>query len=127
MVYRDGRVLLVKVKNLLGRVVWTFPKGHLEKGETALAAAVREVKEETGWRCKASAVLMTARYSFERKGKPVDKRVKWYRMEPLELVGDPDASEIMDTRWATPREAARSLKYPSDKDLLRIFIKNKPF
>lgn len=27
---------------------WDFPKGHIEKGETELAAATRELAEETG-------------------------------------------------------------------------------
>jgi bis(5'-nucleosidyl)-tetraphosphatase len=27
---------------------WDYPKGHVEEGETLLAAAVRELKEETG-------------------------------------------------------------------------------
>lgn len=126
VVHRDGSVLLVQVKNLQGRVVWTFPKGHLEKGETALRAALREVEEETGWRCKSTGVLMTARYRFERKGRPVDKRVRWYRMEPLELVGEPDAEEILRARWTTTREAARRLAYPSDKVLLKTFIEGLP-
>ena len=47
IVGKNGKVLLVKVTNLQGQVVWTFPKGHLEKNETPLKAALREVEEET--------------------------------------------------------------------------------
>ena len=52
LVRRGGKVLMVKVCNLKGEEVWTFPKGHVEKGETPMEAALREVEEETGWRCR---------------------------------------------------------------------------
>ena len=39
------KVLLVKNHN--GRY-WSFPKGHVEKGETEEETAIREIKEETG-------------------------------------------------------------------------------
>ena len=42
-------LLLIKVENLDRRVVWTFPKGHLEGAERPDAAALSEVREETGW------------------------------------------------------------------------------
>ena len=42
----DGRkVLLVQVKNMKGKKIWTFPKGHIEAGVTPRQAALREALE----------------------------------------------------------------------------------
>lgn len=45
---QDGRVLLVKRRNPPDAGLWGFPGGHVEPGETAMQAAVRELWEETG-------------------------------------------------------------------------------
>lgn len=42
---RNTKILLVKNNN--GRY-WSFPKGHIEEGETEQQTAIREIKEETG-------------------------------------------------------------------------------
>ena len=123
LVERRGKVLLVQMKNLEGRVVWTFPKGHLEKGETWKQAALREVEEETGWKCRGLARFAEVRYSFKRDGRPVDKVVRWYKMEPVEKVGVPDADEIRQTKWVDVKTAARRLSYPSDLRLIERYLK----
>ena len=51
VIFEDGTVLLILAKNLKGDQVWTFPKGHLEPGETPETAAIREVSK-TGWDCE---------------------------------------------------------------------------
>lgn len=117
---REGRVLLVKVENLKGEEVWTFPKGHLDPGETPRQAALREVEEETGWRCAAAEPLTLVRYMFRREGRLVRKRVRWYWMAPEGRVGEPDAKEVLGLRWATPAEAEALLRYPGDKRLLEL-------
>ena len=45
---RDGKVLLARRGSAPDRGLWGFPGGHVEPGETALAAAARELLEETG-------------------------------------------------------------------------------
>ncbi len=42
----EARVLLVRAKST--PQAWIFPKGHLERGESMAAAALREAHEETG-------------------------------------------------------------------------------
>jgi 8-oxo-dGTP diphosphatase len=48
VVVRDGQVLLAQRRNPPDAGLWGFPGGHVELGETALAAAARELLEETG-------------------------------------------------------------------------------
>ena len=122
IVGRGGKVLLVQVRNLERMIVWTFPKGHLEKGETCLSAALREVEEETGWKCRNLGLLSNVTYRFSRDGKPVFKRVRWYRMEPVEKTGKPDADEIRKTKWVEAKTAAKSLSYPSDLRVLARYL-----
>lgn len=47
VVIHENRALLVRRKNEPNAGLWGFPGGHVDPGETALAAAVRELAEET--------------------------------------------------------------------------------
>lgn len=44
---REDHILLVQ-QRYRGEIIWTFPGGSIEPGETPAAAALREVAEETG-------------------------------------------------------------------------------
>lgn len=48
VVIRNNQVLLAKRRKNPDSGLWGFPGGHVELGETALAAAARELREETG-------------------------------------------------------------------------------
>lgn len=111
---------MCRVKNLQGRLIWTFPKGHIEKGETPPAAALREVLEETGWLCRIIKPLFLARYFFRWRGSLIKKSVRWFLMTPVRKAGIPDAMEILETRWMSVSQAQRLTRYPSDKKLLRL-------
>lgn len=125
IVDQKGSLLLVQVCNLKGDKVWTFPKGHLEPGETPEDAALREVHEETGWRCRSLGPVLTVGYKFTRQGRLVDKKVQWFLMEPVEEDGKPDAAEVLAVQWAPAEKAKAILKYRSDIELLELFLRKK--
>lgn len=47
-IFRDDTVLIVERGKGAAPGIWSLPGGHIEPGETARAAAVREIAEETG-------------------------------------------------------------------------------
>lgn len=93
---------------------WTFPKGKLELGETYEGAALREVEEETGHRCRLGNPLGDVEY-LDRKGRP--KLVRYWLMYPES--GEFQAGHEVDAmRWASVEEALETLTYNHDRALL---------
>lgn len=118
-VNKQGRLLMVKVKNLKGDIVWTFPKGHVEKGEKSEETAVREVREETGWECRIVEPLDTVTYWFKWNSDLIRKAVRWFLMKPVKHVSEHDELEIIGVEWVDQKEAVMRATYPSDKKLLK--------
>jgi 8-oxo-dGTP diphosphatase len=94
---------------------WSLPKGKLEEGEGWQEAALREVEEETGYRCEAILELPHVSY-LDRKARR--KLVRYWLMEPLQGGFEPHG-EVDELRWASPDEADEILTYPHDKELVR--------
>ena len=65
---------------------WGFPKGHIEPGETAERAAIREVVEETGIREPVIRTrLDTLEWDFMNSGEGCTRRatsISWKRLTP---------------------------------------------
>lgn len=111
--------LLIHVENLSGARVWTFPKGHPEKGETEHESALREVREETGWQCEVVRKITDVKYFYTHDDVTFDKTVRWFLMKPVGKVCEFDPEEVLEVRWAAPDEAQKLISYGSDKDLLK--------
>jgi 8-oxo-dGTP diphosphatase len=94
---------------------WSLPKGKLDPGEGWEEAALREVEEETGWRCELGRELEATRYT-DLKGR--DKLVRWWLMTPLDggFRGDAEVDEL---RWLAPHDALELLDYDHDRRLVR--------
>jgi 8-oxo-dGTP pyrophosphatase MutT (NUDIX family) len=94
---------------------WSLPKGKLEEGEEWLEAALREVEEETGFRCEPSVELPQVSY-LDRKGRR--KLVRYWLMEPADGGFEPHG-EVDELRWLGRDEAEELLTYPHDRELVR--------
>jgi 8-oxo-dGTP pyrophosphatase MutT (NUDIX family) len=117
VVDQRGEILLIRARDLRERPVWTLPKGTLAPGESTKDAALREVREETGWRCEVVRDLREVTYWFQRDGQRVRKTVRWFLMRPLEKVGEHD-HEVDEVAWASRAEALDRLRYDSDRRLV---------
>jgi 8-oxo-dGTP diphosphatase len=121
VVLHEGKVLVIRARNLRGNFVWTFPKGKLNPSEKSPEAAIREVQEETGWRCRIDRELQRTQYWFQREGSRVRKTVRWFQMSVVEQVGHPD-SEVEEAVWLSVEETRGRLSYESDKRLLEAVL-----
>jgi broad specificity phosphatase PhoE len=96
----DGnRVLVCKPTGDLGGYQWTFPKGGVDPGETAEAAAAREVFEETGYEAVATHSL----------GDHLGNE-SWCRYFLMRASGPPAADpdwETQEVRWVSLEEARK--------------------
>jgi 8-oxo-dGTP diphosphatase len=110
----DGRVEIVLVHRP-AYDDWAFPKGKLHRGESERDAALREVEEETGLRCRLTREVGTTAY-VDARGRP--KTVRYWQMTPLDGVLAP-ANEIDDARWVALADASTLLTYARDRELLR--------
>jgi len=100
-----------------GVEVLGLPKGHPDAGENEVEAATREVREETGVDAEPVEKLGEVRYTYERRGQPIHKRVAFYlfRYRRGELAPD---HEIEQVRWMPLEEAVRALTYEGERQMV---------
>ena len=97
---------------------WTLPKGHIEAGETAQEAAVREIAEETGISARIIAELPDSSYIFRGKQDLVRKEVRYFLCEAVggEIV--PQVSEIKDAHWIKATQLDSLVQYDNNRPVI---------
>lgn len=124
-----GGVVLRRMDDVLNALVirdpygnWGLPKGHLEDGESAGEAALREVGEETGLDgLTLGPELATIDWHFRSGGKLIHKFCAFYLMESE--MGDPvpEAAEgITECRWFPLDEAEARITYDNAREVMRV-------
>jgi len=99
------------------RADWSLPKGKVDAGEHPLAAAVREVREETGVHAEPQLKLPEMAYPLP-DGTP--KTVEFWLMRAVDgPAADPvDPTEVDTVLWLAPVDALARLSYPGDRQLV---------
>jgi 8-oxo-dGTP pyrophosphatase MutT (NUDIX family) len=120
---RDGSVQVLLITAKRRPKQWIIPKGHIEDGETAPAAAVREAEEEAGVRGQVIGYL--GRFSF-----PYGKRRVVVRCYLIRARGRASAREGRKHRWCSFDEALTRVSFPELEALLgrhaRMILAVKP-
>ncbi len=112
------RAALIARHDRRGRLVWSLPKGHVEAGETAEDAAVREVEEETGIRGTVLAPLGTIDFWFVAEQRRVHKTVHHFLLDATGgELSDADV-EVVEVAWVPFEDIASTLAYADERRLL---------
>ena len=93
---------------------WSFPKGKVRAGEPALAAAYREVGEETGLSPTVGPSLPHSRYETKQGA----KLVEYWAMRSDGAPGYVTGEEVDRMEWLALAEARERLSYAGDRELL---------
>lgn len=108
---------------------WDFPKGNIEKDESEIDTAKREVKEETG--IKELIIVPEFRekisYVYKKENKTIFKEVIFYLAETKERKIK-ISEEHLNYNWLNYEEALKTLTYPTAKNILKKadeFLKHK--
>jgi 8-oxo-dGTP diphosphatase len=94
---------------------WTLPKGKLKPGEDWRDAAIREVKEETGYNVQLQSFAGVV--SYEVKGVP--KVVKFWNMVPIGESKFEPSEEVDRVTWLSLQKALEVLDHDGERELLR--------
>jgi len=105
-----------------GSKVLALPKGHPDGSESAVQAALREVREETGVVAELVEGLGKVRYWYQRDGRRISKVVEFFLLRYVEGdLADHD-HEVEDARWLPAEEAARTLSYAGERDMVKRIL-----
>lgn len=113
---RDGRVETLIVRARKDPTKWIFPKGHIERGESAAEAAGRELEEEAG--VKGWIVHPVGMSVFTSGDEQVE--VTYYLARFVKAVPQ---SESRECRWLPIDEARRTLSFDDTRRLLDAAVR----
>ena len=127
VVFREGSgengapqkyVLMIKHTN---RSRHSFPKGHMEPGESEVMTAQREVFEETGIHIR---IVDKFRETVHYSPKPGVKKTVVYFVACTDKVDTvPQENEIAAVEWIPAERAGSLLAHSNDKRVLSLAIK----
>jgi 8-oxo-dGTP pyrophosphatase MutT (NUDIX family) len=118
-----GQVLVVNQKG----TSWSLPKGHVEEGEDALAAARREIYEETGvtqleYEGECGAYT---RYRIGADGGEDESELKTIRMflfRTKQSVLFPVDGDNPEARWVDKHQVSSFLTHPKDRQFFNSVL-----
>ena len=110
-----GNTELLLIKHTNGGH-WSFPKGHVEPGETEAQTALREVREETGLEVQIDTSFREVVSYSPRKDtiKNVVYFLAWVKYKEIR----PQPEEVSQVKWVEISLAPKWLNYDNDRQLV---------
>ena len=114
----DGEAHVLLIHDRYGN--WGCPKGHVEEEESADAAALREIREETGLRhARIREPLGTIEWSFEGKTGTVRKRCHYFLCDSSSGDASPQLDEgVTECGWFGIMDALQKIPFENVRGVL---------
>ena len=110
-----GNTELLLIKHANGGH-WSFPKGHMEPGETEVQTAIREVYEETGIEILVDESFRETVSYFPKRD--TIKDVVYFLAMAKNVDYRPQPEEISQIRWVEISRVHSILSYDNDRQLV---------
>ncbi|PWL29307.1 NUDIX domain-containing protein [uncultured Roseivirga sp.] len=106
--------------------LWDLPKGKIEKGESSVEGAKREVQEECNVRVKVKEKICTTWHTYTKGDKSILKKTSWYLMDSIDDSNmKPQLEEDIDeVRWMNEKELNVAM-YNTYKSINHVYDKFK--
>ena len=117
----SGKIYILMIRHKAGGHR-SFPKGHMERGETEYMTAVREVFEETSVQIRIDSDFRETVHYHPLPG--ISKEVVYFLTETKQTDIQPREGEIAQVEWVPVEEAEASLTHENDKTVFRAAMKN---
>jgi 8-oxo-dGTP pyrophosphatase MutT (NUDIX family) len=120
----EGRTIIITPtrRAASGAKVTALPKGHIDPGEDAETAALREVREEAGVEAEIIEKLGDVRYWYQRSGRSIPKQVTFFMMRYTGGNPEDHDDEVEVARWVPLEEAHALLTFQGERDMVRAAI-----
>lgn len=123
-VVKDNKVLLAKRGNANGYGLWSFPGGHVEKGEALRDAALRELAEETGINAEIVKLIDTIDIIHRDPAGEIEAHFVLSVFLGAWIGGDAVAdSDASDVKWVSGDEAAELKTTPGTTELVKASLR----
>jgi len=130
---RRGAEVLILHRSPAQGGYWHVVAGGVEPGETVAAAAVRELREETGLAAEAVAGVEVVEYAYALTEEPADRRDRYdpavahVNVTCFHVAAPDDWEPTLDWehdahRWCDPHEAFATLRWPATAEALRKLL-----
>ena len=121
IVNKNRKILMIKRAKKEGNLLWAFPGGKVEDGETKEQACIREVHEETG------IIVTTKQVLGERIHPDTNRKITYFLCEYVSgQIKLSNENEIIEIAYKNQQEFNRDIKtdiYPPVKEYIKKQIK----
>ena len=104
-----GQILIIKQRS----GIWSFPKGHIDRGESNLEAAKREIFEESG---VSDLEYIKDLGSYVRPSSQGQKQLHFFLFKTRQLDLKPQNEDSQEAKWVNTEEVADILSYQENKN-----------